>query len=183
MMNRCLESVGKQSSLFQKWEGKSCPSNDGHSCWLGHGDILVMDGQCQDEFRHCTDPRSDQERIYITFRWVNQHVASCSFLRTGVACCLPTCARGFSFSGTEKWGKVVFCLFGFSLVSCASWGASFAGHPPCVHKVWVSKMCPLLDTPCGRRSVGALSLLPLGSLLGSTKNCQSCKLPDLFFVF
>ena len=30
-----------------------------------------------------------------------------------------------------------------------------------------------LDTPWGRRSVGALSLLPLGILLGSTKYCQS----------
>ena len=70
-------SFGTQA-LF-KWKGKSCPNNDSHSCWLGHGDILVMDGQCQDEFRHCTDPGSDQERINITFRWVKQHVASCSF--------------------------------------------------------------------------------------------------------
>ena len=94
-----------------KWKGKSCPSNDGHSCWLDHGDILVMDGQCQDEFRHCTDPGSDQERINITFRWIKQHVASCSSLTTGVACCLPTCARVFSFSGTEIVGKGSFLSF------------------------------------------------------------------------
>ena len=25
------------------------------SCYLGHCDILVMDGQCQDEFLHCTE--------------------------------------------------------------------------------------------------------------------------------
>ena len=98
---KLIVSVSFGTQALFKWKGKSCPSNDGHSCWLGHGDILVMDGQCQDEFRHCTDPGSDQERINITFRWVKQHVASCSFLRTGVACCLPTCARGFSFSGTE----------------------------------------------------------------------------------
>ena len=96
-------------------EGKSCPSNDGHSCWLDHGDILVMDGPCQDEFRHCTDPGSDQERINITFRWVKQHVASCSFLRTGVTCCLPTCARFFSFSGTEVVGIGSFWAFWFLL--------------------------------------------------------------------
>ena len=88
-----------------KWKGKSCPSNNGHSCWLGRGDILVMDGQCQDEFRHCTDPSSDQERISITFRWVKQPVASCSFLKAGVACCLPTCAQGSSVSATELVGK------------------------------------------------------------------------------
>ena len=61
-------SFGTQALL---WKGKSCPSNHGHSCWLGHGDIIVMDGQCQDEFRHCKDPSSDQERINITFRWSN----------------------------------------------------------------------------------------------------------------
>ena len=42
-------------SLF-KWKGKSCPDSDAGSCWLGHGDLLIMDGQCQDEFLHCTDP-------------------------------------------------------------------------------------------------------------------------------
>ena len=98
---KLIVSVSFGTQALFKWKGKSCPSNDGHSCWLGHGDILVMDGQCQDEFHHCTDPGSDQERINITFRWVKQHVASCSFLRTGVTCCLPTCARGFSFSDTE----------------------------------------------------------------------------------
>ena len=43
------------------------------------------------------------------------------FLRTGVACCLPTCERGFSLSGTELVGKVVLGLFGFFLVLFASW--------------------------------------------------------------
>ena len=139
-------SFGTQA-LF-KWKGKSCPSNDGHSCWLGHGDILVMDGQCQDEFRHCTDPGSEQERIIVTFRWIRQHTTSCP-LRAGVVCCLPTCARGFSFSGTEVVAKGSFFLF-----LASPWylvhpgGASFASHPPCVYyKFWVSKMCLLLDTP------------------------------------
>ena len=106
MMSRCLGwagcsklivSVSFGSTALFKWKGKSCPDIDINSCYLGHGDILVMDGQCQDEFLHCTDPGLEQERINVTFRWIKQHVASCSFLRTGVACCLPTCARGFSF--------------------------------------------------------------------------------------
>ena len=99
------------SSSFCRWRRQSCPDDEGHLCCFGHGDVLVLDGQCQDEFLNRTDPGSDQERINITFRWVKQHVASCSFLRTGVACCLPTCARGFSFSGTELVGKGRF--FGF----------------------------------------------------------------------
>ena len=42
-------------ALF-KWKGKSCPDSDAHLCWLGHGDVLVMNGQCQDEFLHCETP-------------------------------------------------------------------------------------------------------------------------------
>ena len=179
---KLIVSVSFGTQALFKWKGKSCPSNDGHSCWLGHGDILVMDGQCQDEFRHCTDPGSDQERINITFRWVKQHVASCSFLRTGVTCCLPTCARGFSFSDTGIVGIGSSWAFWLLLGTlCILGSTSFLSLPPCVYKVWVSKMCRLLDTPCGRRSVGALSLLPLGSLLGSTKNYQLCEMWDLGF--
>ena len=69
-----------------------------------HGDLLVMDGQCQGEFLHCTDPGLEQERINVTFRWIKQHVATCP-LRIGVACCLPTCAQGSSVSVTELVGK------------------------------------------------------------------------------
>ena len=116
-----------------KWKGKSCSDNEAHLCCLGHGDILVMDGQCQDEFLHCTDPCSEQERINVTFRWVKQHVPSCSFLRG---------------------------LFGFSLMPCAHGRGStgLASLPPFVYRAWVAEMCLLLDTPLGRRSVEALSL-------------------------
>ena len=124
-----------------------------------------MDGQCQDEFLHCADPGSDHERIHVTFRWIIQHVAFCSFLRTGVACCLPTCARVF-FCPWYGVGGDPWCLVHRG-------GTSFASFFPCVYRAWVSKMCLLLDPPFGRRSVGALSLLLLGSLLGSTKNCLS----------
>ena len=83
---------------------KECPDGEVSTCCLGHGDLLVMDGQCQDEFLHCTDPGLEQEWINITFRWIKRHVASCPFLGTGVACCLPTCAQGSSVSVTEFWG-------------------------------------------------------------------------------
>ena len=114
-------------------------------------------GQCQDEFRHCTDPGSDQERINITFRWVKQHVASCSSLRTGVACCLPYVCEGFFFFwygvGGDRW------FLGFLASPCCLvhlGRACFASHPPCVYKAWVSKMCLLLDPPCARRFHGFL---------------------------
>ena len=47
----------------------------GHLCCHGHGDILVMDGQCQDEFLNCTNPGLERERINVTFRWIRQHTA------------------------------------------------------------------------------------------------------------
>ena len=77
---KLIVSVSFGTRALFLWRGKSCPNNDGHSCWLGHGDILVMDGQCQDEVRHCTDPGSDQERIHITFRWVKQLLPPVPFL-------------------------------------------------------------------------------------------------------
>ena len=64
-------------------KGECCPDSEADSCWLDHGDLLVMDGHCQDEFLHCTDPDLEQQRINVTFQWIMQHVASCPFLRTG----------------------------------------------------------------------------------------------------
>ena len=147
---KLIVSVSFGTSVLFKWRGKHCPSNDGHSCWLGHGDILVMDGQCQDEFRHCTDPGSDQERINITFRWVKQHVASCSFLRTGVACCLPTCARGFSFSGTE-------------IVEIGSfWAFLLLLGTLCILGVLVSLVIPLVCTKFGFQRCASYWTRPVG---------------------
>ena len=80
-------------------------------CWLGRGDILVIDGQCQDEFRHSTDPGREQERINVTFRWIKQHVFSCPLFKAGVACCLPTCAQGSSVHVVENFGNGVFWAF------------------------------------------------------------------------
>ena len=162
---KLIVSVSFGTQALFKWKGKSCPGNEGNSCWLGHGDILVMDGQCQDEFRHCTDPGSDQEWINITFRWVKQHVAFCSFLRTGVACCLPTCAQG-SFSscyGTELGGERRFLGFLASPWCLVHMGSSgFASHLPCVYRAWVTKMCLLLDTPFGEVGGGHYFCYPWG---------------------
>ena len=96
-------------ALF-KWKGKSCPDGEAHLCCLGHGDILVMDGQCQDEFLYCTDPGLEQERIDVPFRWIRQHTPTC-LLRTGVVCCLPACAQGSSAAVTRIVGDGAFWAF------------------------------------------------------------------------
>ena len=94
-MKKLIVSVSFGTQALFRWKGKSCPDSEDSLCCLGHGDILVMDGQCQDEFLHCTDPGSEQERTGITFRWIRQHIASCPFPRTGVVCCLPNVCTGF----------------------------------------------------------------------------------------
>ena len=98
--SKLIVSVSFGTQTLFTWRSKSCPDGEASSCCRGHGDILVIVGQWQDEFLHCTDPGLEQERIDVTFRCIRQHVASCFFFffqkRTGVACCVPTCAQGSS---------------------------------------------------------------------------------------
>ena len=54
--SKLIVSVSFGSTALFKWKGKSCPDGDASSCYLGHGDILVMDGQCQDELIHRDGP-------------------------------------------------------------------------------------------------------------------------------
>ena len=75
---KLIVSVSLGTFAVFRWRRQSCPSDEGGSCRLDHGDILVMDGQCQDEFLHRTDPGWEQDRINITFRWVKQHVSPLS---------------------------------------------------------------------------------------------------------
>ena len=144
---KLIVSVSFGTRAVFTWKGKSCPESEDSSCWLDHGDLLVMGGQCQDEFLHCTDPGPEQERVNIACRWIKQHDASCSLLRTGVACCLPTCAQCFTCFCYGVCG-VWRCLgiFWGSWGSCSSWGCqvaslragdlSHAGVPFAGHALW-----------------------------------------------
>ena len=62
-VHKLIVSVCFGAPVLFKWKGRSCLDSGVRSCWLGHGDILVMDGQCQDEFLHCTSPGLEHERI------------------------------------------------------------------------------------------------------------------------
>ena len=114
---KLIVSVSLGSSAVFRWRCQSCPDDDGHLCWLGHGDILVMDGQCQDEFLHRTDPGREQERINLTFRWVKQRVSSCPLFKAGMACRLPTCAEGWPFSCYGRLLCWVWHIWGFLVSS------------------------------------------------------------------
>ena len=119
---KLIVSVSFGSSALFRWRCQSCSDGEGHLCWLGHGDILVMDGQCQDEFLHRTSPGREQDRINITFRWVKQHVASCPLFKAGVAYCLPTCAQGSSVLLMGNFGFGVFWAFGLLFGVLCIWG-------------------------------------------------------------
>ena len=119
---KLIVSVSLGNFALFRWRRQSCPADEGHSCRLSHGDIVVMDGQCQDEFLHRTDPGREQDRINITFLWVKQHVSSCPLFKAGVACCLPTCAKGLSVPVMENTVNGVFWAFCFLLGVLCIWG-------------------------------------------------------------
>ena len=127
---KLIVSVSLGGSAVFRWRRQSCPSDEGGSCRLDHGDILVMDGQCQDEFLHRTDPGREQDRINITFRWVKQHVSSCPLLKAGVACCLPTCAQGSSVPVMEN------AVCGVFLGREGAFWLLFGAVPPAGHALW-----------------------------------------------
>ena len=84
--------------------------------------FLVMDGCCQDEYLHCTDPLRGGERVNITFRWIRNHVPRCP-LATGVVCCLPTCAKGsLATSNTEL---ILPGILSVVLLALLGWGFFF----------------------------------------------------------
>ena len=165
MCSKLIVSVSFGSTALFKWKGKSCPDSDVNSCYLGHGDILVMDGQCQDEFLHCTDPCLEQERINVTFRWIRQHTTSCP-LRAGVVCCLPTCAQGFLFL---LWVLAPFGFGGGSLGPCVYGRCWFCWSFPSSSQGSGSGGCFSLDTLFERKSRGDISFVTLGEFLGLLK--------------
>ena len=96
--SKLIVSLSLGSSVTFKWKAKSCSDSEVSSCRLHHGDLLVMDGRCQDEYLHCTGPGLADKRMNITYRWVRYHIFSCP-LAAGVLGSLPACAQGSSVLG------------------------------------------------------------------------------------
>ena len=68
---KIIVSVSLGNFAVFRWRRQSCPDDEGRSCRLDHGDILVIDGQCQDEFLHRTDLAGN--RIGLTLRSVGSN--------------------------------------------------------------------------------------------------------------
>ena len=139
---KLIVSVSLGRAAVFKWRRQSCPDDEGHLCWLGHSDILVMDGQW-------ARMSSSIVRILAgnkngsTLRSAGSHNMFHPVLlfRTGVACCLPTCAQGSSDPVMGNVGKMAFWFF--FLVS--SWCLVHLESPssaglPVAHKTWVSSV-------------------------------------------
>ena len=149
---KLIVSVSFGNAAVSRWRRQSCPDDEGHLCWLGHGDILVKDGQCQDEFLHCTGSGRDQERINVTFRWIKQHVSSSPFLKARMACCLPTCARGSSVPDTGNLGFGGFGAFMFLFSALCILGVpALLVYPQLCTRLW-SLWC----ASCWARPLGVL---------------------------
>ena len=57
--SKLIVSVSIGFSALFRWKPRPSPDCEADSTWLHHGDLLVMDGRCQDEYLHSTDPRLD----------------------------------------------------------------------------------------------------------------------------
>ena len=72
--------------------------------WLDHGDLLVMDGLTQDEFQHSTASELEGPRVNLTYRWISQHIRSCSL--AGLICgALPSEAQDLAEPNSRGGGS------------------------------------------------------------------------------
>ena len=76
------------------------PGSDSEAslCSRHHGDLLVMDGRCQDEYLHCASPGLEDKRVNISYRWIGSHTFGCP-PAVGVLRSVPTCAQGSPILG------------------------------------------------------------------------------------
>ena len=114
---------------------------------------LIVSGQVSSSYGSPSGTGTDQHCVPLD--------QTTCFLRTGVACCLPTCAQGLSVpvtGGLLCWvWYFLFFFFGFFLVFC-TYGDCLFFWPPCYVHNWVLLVCLKLGTSFGRCLVGALPL-------------------------
>ena len=113
--SKLIVSVSIGFSALFRWKPRPSPDCDADYTWLHHGDLLVMEGRCQDEYLHSTDPRLDEERVNITFLWLKNHVLLAHLCKGSTRPCM----RGTGWAGMEFWvgpvdhardGVVASCL-------------------------------------------------------------------------
>ena len=81
---------------------------------LDHGDLLVMDGLTQLEYEHSTAFELEGPRVNLTYRWISQHIKSCS-LSGLIGGALPSDAQDLAephsrVGGVEEIKMSMTCL-------------------------------------------------------------------------
>ena len=112
-----------------------------------------MGGQCQDEFLHCTDEGSEQERINETVPLDPTTCFILFFLENRCSVLSANVCVGFlcSCCGVGEERRLLGRELGAPL------GSAGLGLPLHVCRARVTQVCLSLDTPIGRRSVEAFS--------------------------
>ena len=57
---------------------RRAPENTPSQIRLDHGDLFVTDGRTQSECVHSTASEMSGPRVNLTYRWISQHIRSCS---------------------------------------------------------------------------------------------------------
>ena len=113
---KLIVSVSFGTHALFKWKGKSCPCNEGNSCWLGMVMFLSWMANARTSFFIA--------RILVRIR---NGLTSRSVGSSNMSPPFPSmlfanvCAFFFSVPGAKLVRKGVVWLFGFSLVPSASW--------------------------------------------------------------
>ena len=110
-------------------KAKSCLDGASYSCRLHHGDLLTMIVNFQDEYVHRTDPRLEQKRVNLPFRWIKDQ-AVCCFM---VGVLLTKVFAGFiSFCMGVCGERSTLGLLGAPVGSVDVEGASTSGLHSCL---------------------------------------------------
>ena len=151
-----------------QWKGKSCSA------------------MVTDKFLHYTDPGLEQERINVTFRWIKQHVPSCSrdMLFANVCAgfisfCYGVC-REWRFFGVEGrfglllgalciWGVLALPVYPFVCTGLGSHWCASCWTRPLGGGRWRHYLCNLWEENAGQlvKLPNIFMRLEVVSLVGS----------------
>ena len=185
--SKLIVSMSVGFSARFRWKPGPSPDCEADSCWLHHGDLLVMDGRCQDEYLHSTDPRLQAGRVNITFRWIKDHLPQC-LVGAGVVCCLPTCVGGSSVSTSAGMAWPVWDFWG---VPFGPAGVGIAGtcDPHVGVTLATEGRCALVESLVARSGTCIFFVVLLGGSLGpvlatgvfgvSGEECMKCHVRKL----
>ena len=127
--SKLIVSVSIGFSALFRWKPRSSPDCEADSTWLHHGDLLVMDGRCQDEYLHSTDPRLDGGTGKYYLSVAQESCASVSSWCWGHVLLAHLC-KGFYPSLYARDWMGWYGILGGSCCSCSGWGCCFWPSSP-----------------------------------------------------